>query len=302
VKINPQTKRAWTAMGGAVSELSADGNQNDTFLFNTDYNTVFDFMDGNKMVVADLELNGFYLYDIAADFLSGPFAETEQSTMDIVVGPDQNIYVANATTVVRYSSTFNEPTVVLNNINIADIVFAKAVCPPCGSGTKCMYGVCEPFEEKSKDKSSSTTLITAVVASVGGAVLLAAIVASILFVRRKKAAKEPEVLEMKQEPKTPDLDSHWEIQFKELNIGTEIGQGAFGTVYKALYRNSDCVVKQLKPGGSAESTSVFLKEAQAVKRIRPHKNVCSIFGVCTNPKHPICIVMCAPTLSTPSAS
>jgi len=85
----------------------------------------------------------------------------------------------------------------------------------------------------------------------------------------------------------------WNIGFNELTIGKQIGHGAFGTVYKGRWRNADCVVKQMKPKNKddAESTAKFLKEADIVKNLRNHENVCSIFGVCTNPEYPICIVL-----------
>lgn len=75
-------------------------------------------------------------------------------------------------------------------------------------------------------------------------------------------------------------------------------------VFKCRWRNTDCVVKQLDINRTdQQSVKQFLKEADNVKYannfiishshrgLRPHTNVCNVFGICTDPAYPICIVM-----------
>eukprot|EP00027_Filamoeba_sp_ATCC50430_P003191 CAMPEP_0168556050 /NCGR_PEP_ID=MMETSP0413-20121227/8671_1 /TAXON_ID=136452 /ORGANISM="Filamoeba nolandi, Strain NC-AS-23-1" /LENGTH=794 /DNA_ID=CAMNT_0008586961 /DNA_START=168 /DNA_END=2549 /DNA_ORIENTATION=+ len=88
------------------------------------------------------------------------------------------------------------------------------------------------------------------------------------------------------------IDQKWEIPYEDIKIKSEIGRGAFGTVYKGRWRNCDCVVKQLSIDRADErAVQDFLKETETTKRLRNHPNVCTILGVCTAPEHPICIVM-----------
>ena len=96
------------------------------------------------------------------------------------------------------------------------------------------------------------------------------------------------------------MERRWNIEKSELEIGQQIGQGAFGVVYKARWRNCDCVVKQLNPENYAQQqVDEFLKEASTVqyeyvvselttRNLRNHKNVCTVFGICPDP---ISIVM-----------
>lgn len=43
----------------------------------------------------------------------------------------------------------------------------------------------------------------------------------------------------------PPLPANWEISFKELQLGKELGRGAFGVVFKAKWRLQECAVKQI---------------------------------------------------------
>jgi len=87
-----------------------------------------------------------------------------------------------------------------------------------------------------------------------------------------------------------DLQKRFEIAYSELTLEKEIGKGAFGVVFKAQWRNCDCVVKQLSLQ-TEEAHQEFIKEAQHVMRLKLHQNVCGVFGVCTDPNFPTSIVM-----------
>jgi len=84
---------------------------------------------------------------------------------------------------------------------------------------------------------------------------------------------------------------NWEIDYTQIIMGRELGRGAFGTVHYATWRNAECAVKQLLLNAKNEETlQMFLKEANNMKKIRPHAKVVAMFGVCTNPEYPLCIV------------
>ena len=229
----------------------------------------------------------------------------ETLILDIAVGPDgfvfnkvvlivnRNIYLATVEAIVRYNSSFEGREVLLEgDFDAITLHFAKglwynlvihnsAVCPPCSEGDVCVYGLC--VQDISSQKKSNNNVIAIAVGVGGGALLLVGAALAVLFFRRRQSTKSQESMDenmsMEKEgqkqtelhttristDKVADLDSHWEIDFLELDLGAEIGAGAFGTVYKAMYRNSDCVVKQLTKNTSKEAVANFLKEAQAVK-------------------------------------
>jgi len=79
-------------------------------------------------------------------------------------------------------------------------------------------------------------------------------------------------------------DKAFRIDKADLEIGSELGRGAFGVVYKCQWRSTDCVVKFLNVNQSNEAAiSAFLREVHNVKNLRNHTNICSIFGVCADP-------------------
>jgi len=249
--------------------------------------------------------SNYYLYRFSIKNLTDPdvYCQVPASwdlIVDIEIGPDNHLYVLTTGGVFRLSPELEEPKQLTDarpdsNINSA-IRFVKAYCD-CPSSQDCVYGACE-------DKKSYVAIIVGTVLGVVG--LIGLIIAGVLIWKKRSHIKElirlpeekskEESVPLQDNPNEPkrrmtSFDSHWEIQFKELEIGQQIGSGAFGAVFKAVYRNSDCVVKQLLKESEKDAMANFLKEAQTVIHVKPHKNVCFLFGVCTNPEYPICIVM-----------
>eukprot|EP01119_Soliformovum_irregulare_P008987 TRINITY_DN22090_c0_g1_i1.p1 TRINITY_DN22090_c0_g1~~TRINITY_DN22090_c0_g1_i1.p1 ORF type:complete len:340 (-),score=103.94 TRINITY_DN22090_c0_g1_i1:175-1110(-) len=74
-----------------------------------------------------------------------------------------------------------------------------------------------------------------------------------------------------------------------VTLGPVLGQGSFGVVYKGTWRNAPCVVKQLKIADKAHSHT-FFKEAQYMRNLRNHPNVCTFFGVIAEKEFPLSIV------------
>ncbi|KAL6076205.1 ptk6 protein tyrosine kinase [Balamuthia mandrillaris] len=79
------------------------------------------------------------------------------------------------------------------------------------------------------------------------------------------------------------------IDYEELEFQDEIGSGAFGVVYKGMWRGQVAikVLGQL----SEKEFKDFKEESELMRKLRPHPNVVQLIGVCMNPDYPLCIVM-----------
>jgi serine/threonine protein kinase len=91
--------------------------------------------------------------------------------------------------------------------------------------------------------------------------------------------------------KPPPLRSRWEIDAAELQLGRELGRGAFGVVFKARWRQQDVAVKQIQYSNITPlELESFKREAELMMDLRPHKNIVCLLGVCADPGVPLCIV------------
>jgi len=83
--------------------------------------------------------------------------------------------------------------------------------------------------------------------------------------------------------------SKYHIRYGDLQIEAQLGEGAFGVVYKANYHLSPVAVKQLKNAGvmNPKQLDNMIKEALTMLSIQPHRNVVSFVGLCISP---FCIV------------
>jgi serine/threonine protein kinase len=90
----------------------------------------------------------------------------------------------------------------------------------------------------------------------------------------------------------PPIRSRWEIDPVELQLGAELGRGAFGVVYRARWRQQDVAVKQVGYQNlTSDELDSFSREAQLMMNLRPHKNIVALMGiVCNDPASPLCIV------------
>jgi serine/threonine protein kinase len=86
----------------------------------------------------------------------------------------------------------------------------------------------------------------------------------------------------------------YEIPYDELELQEEIGRGAYGIVYRGMWRDSDVAVKQLvfshnlPPDLAEKEMETFLAEAAILKNLRPHANVLLFYGITPIPN--LCIV------------
>jgi hypothetical protein len=139
-----------------------------------------------------------------------------------------------------------------------------------------------PTDQKSESTSDDSTIII-IVGVIAGVLVVCGLIAVVIMRRRKSNSKdEPEAgdnsisLEpihyqslSSAQPITPDSSKEhqststvevatsdqklgsqatksWEIDYSELKILGEVGEGAFGTVHRAIFRHQQVAVKQMK--------------------------------------------------------
>jgi len=162
---------------------------------------------------------------------------------------------------------------------------------------------------KEKKNSSSTPIIAGVLGSVGGAFCVAGFFVVLKWKKQRRrdpqeengevvelhaavvSSSSPSLSNSSTIAKFGEIEKGWRIKYEDVTLKEELGRGAFGVVHKGEWRNTDCVIKLLNENlynNSNESINAFLREAHNVKNMRNHTNVCSIFGICTNP---VAIVM-----------
>jgi tRNA A-37 threonylcarbamoyl transferase component Bud32 len=81
----------------------------------------------------------------------------------------------------------------------------------------------------------------------------------------------------------------WEIEIEELEFGPRIGRGAYGEVYRGMYRETDVAIKVLLEQDLPQKLiRSFKKEVAILKKLR-HPNILQFMGACTRPPN-LCIV------------
>lgn len=79
------------------------------------------------------------------------------------------------------------------------------------------------------------------------------------------------------------------IDYTDVVLETELGKGAFGTVYKGEWRSQEVAMKIISSDSiSAEQTEEFLHEVALMMELRPHKNCVQMLGFV---REPLAIVM-----------
>ncbi|XP_068664747.1 probable serine/threonine-protein kinase SIS8 isoform X2 [Aristolochia californica] len=77
----------------------------------------------------------------------------------------------------------------------------------------------------------------------------------------------------------------WNIDFSELTVGTRVGIGSFGEVFRGIWNGTDVAIKIfLEQDLTAENMEDFCNEISILSRLR-HPNVILFLGACTQPPH-----------------
>ncbi|XVF14576.1 hypothetical protein REPUB_Repub09cG0073000 [Reevesia pubescens] len=75
----------------------------------------------------------------------------------------------------------------------------------------------------------------------------------------------------------------WNIDFSELTVGTRVGIGFFGEVFRGVWNGTDVAIKVfLEQDLTAENMEDFCNEISILSRLR-HPNVILFLGACTKP-------------------
>eukprot|EP01119_Soliformovum_irregulare_P011958 TRINITY_DN3068_c0_g2_i4.p1 TRINITY_DN3068_c0_g2~~TRINITY_DN3068_c0_g2_i4.p1 ORF type:complete len:563 (-),score=126.07 TRINITY_DN3068_c0_g2_i4:24-1712(-) len=163
-----------------------------------------------------------------------------------------------------------------------------------------------PSQEEVQTSQSKLSLGTgAIIGIVIGGVCALAIVTVGIFILKRKSKSQDHVFsgrtsryastryDIPLEISIHD-STNWNIPYSRLQIGKKLGEGGFGIVFLAELDGVTCVVKQMKsssnPDDQKKAQDDFVKEMDAMRKLRKHPNVCKLFGVCTNPSNPFCII------------
>ncbi|KAF5732544.1 Mitogen activated protein kinase kinase isoform 2 [Tripterygium wilfordii] len=75
----------------------------------------------------------------------------------------------------------------------------------------------------------------------------------------------------------------WDIEFSELTVGTRVGIGFFGEVFRGVWNGTEVAIKVfLEQDLTAENMEDFCNEISILSRLR-HPNVILFLGACTKP-------------------
>uniref|UniRef100_A0A7N0RIF0 non-specific serine/threonine protein kinase n=1 Tax=Kalanchoe fedtschenkoi TaxID=63787 RepID=A0A7N0RIF0_KALFE len=75
----------------------------------------------------------------------------------------------------------------------------------------------------------------------------------------------------------------WNIDFSELTVGTRVGIGFFGEVFRGMWNGTEVAIKVfLEQDLTAENMEDFCNEISILSRLR-HPNVILFLGACTKP-------------------
>jgi hypothetical protein len=155
---------------------------------------------------------------------------------------------------------------------------------------------------------SSGIVGAAVGGGVGGFIFLCALIALIVFLvlrsRKQAAVKRAErfrkaastkSLEMQVTSNANDEDGTNYTTFKQFDmsmvqIGKELGQGAFGKVYEGTLNDTVVAIKEAKLP-DAHARGEFFQEAQLMLGMPPHENVVRVFGISFDEKTGLCFIV-----------
>lgn len=155
--------------------------------------------------------------------------------------------------------------------------------------------------------SSDTNMTLGISLGIVGSILMMSCLGlgALLFWRRSRTSRESPDSHESANPSTqffsvsvardPEALSDWRendiIPFKSLEFKGKIGEGSFGLVFKAKWRETTVAVKKLHDvtRGDDYTIATLRQEAQLMRNLRPNPHVLLFLGICV-PPDPLCIV------------
>uniref|UniRef100_G3NFE3 receptor protein-tyrosine kinase n=1 Tax=Gasterosteus aculeatus TaxID=69293 RepID=G3NFE3_GASAC len=173
-----------------------------------------------------------------------------------------------------------------------------------GSWCNTQYSLYHPDQPKASTGSANTDDGSFTVLKVGSFILLLAlaVVSMVLayFVKKKKPRYQPQLQIMQMVgPNDNDYiyinfkefgyDLKWEFPRENLELGQELGSGAFGTVVQATAYginkpgvSQQVAVKMLKEKHQALEKEALMSELKMLTHIGHHANIVNLLGACTD--------------------
>jgi len=75
-----------------------------------------------------------------------------------------------------------------------------------------------------------------------------------------------------------ELSLKWTVPLEEIELGKKLGEGAFGQVYEARWRDQKVAVKESLIS-DPESRKAFLGEAETMLALKPHVRGLHLFDL-----------------------
>jgi len=213
------------------------------------------------------------------------------------------------------STTSQAPTTVLTTVT-QSVVVTTPTGSVSASASQTAVVTTDTGEDIRSSSGAATSNVAAIAGGVAGgiiALILIAVVAAVL-IRKHKRRPTPPVEEGRPRPAVAtvtaaaavpaaaaartvyhnnsfsNIDRSDVIPYTDLEMKQKIGEGSFGTVYKAKWRNSTVAVKEVSQALlNEQSIESFKKEANVMRNLRPHPNVVLFLGI-SLPPDPTCIV------------
>ncbi|PRP83188.1 Protein kinase domain containing protein [Planoprotostelium fungivorum] len=141
-------------------------------------------------------------------------------------------------------------------------------------------------------KPSNNTIIGIIVGVVVGILILSVVSVIVAVIVVRKRARSQRIKEFEKNLMELNIVNAKKmvIDYHDLESMKKIGEGAFGVVYKAKWRDADVAVKQLlSQAVSTEQLKEFLAEVTLIQQLRSHPNVVMFLGT-TIPPQPLSLI------------
>jgi hypothetical protein len=141
------------------------------------------------------------------------------------------------------------------------------------------------LQSGSDSASSSATIGLGVGVTVAVIVVVAAAVLVVLFIVRKRfrainQMQTVEMQELKGKLTDDEIKAVLSIKASDISLISQLGSGAFGTVWLANYQGRVVAVKKLTGSALSGQLVEFFREASLMLSIPRHRNIVAVYGMC----------------------